>query len=62
MKLKASLAGSASIVEQVKTPIRAAGAKGVPKGFVEEKIRGYGSRPCLATSRIIRDCINDTLG
>jgi hypothetical protein len=61
MKLKVSLAGIAKIAEKVMAPIREAGARGVPNGFVEEKSRGYGRRPCLATSRIIRDCQSDIL-
>jgi hypothetical protein len=55
-----SLAGNTKMIEKVKTPIREAGARGVPNGFVEEKSRGYGSRPCLATSRIIRDYFKAT--
>jgi hypothetical protein len=55
-----SLAGNTKIIENVNTPIREAGARGVPNGFVEEKSRGYGRRPCLATSRIIRDYLKVT--
>lgn len=55
MKLNVSLAGMTNMIVNVKTPTNEAGARGVPNGFVEERIRGYGSNPCLATSRIIRD-------
>jgi hypothetical protein len=54
MKLKASFAGIASMTTKVKKVRRVTGPRGVPNGLIEEKKDGYGSNPCLATSRSMR--------
>lgn len=42
------------MTNMVRNPLSNTGPKGVPKGLVEEKKLGNGSKPCLAISRIIR--------